>query len=391
MNIRRWIMRVALALALPAWLAACGGGSGSADGSLRVALTDAPACGFDAVNVTVQKVRIHQSPTAAETDGGWTDITLSPAQRFDLLSLQNGALAELGQTPLAPGRYQQMRLVLASNDSTPLANSVTPTGGSEVALTTPSGQQTGLKMNVDITVASNQLADVVIDFNACKSVVATGSGKYLLKPVLSVTPRFISGVQGFVDASLANGNTLVTLQQAGVVVRATSPNSTTGNFLLQPVAAGTYDLVITAPGHATEVLTGVPVVTDTVTAVNTSTTAFTLPASTGAGTAAGTVTTGAAPIDATVRALQTLTGGPTVEIVSAPVNATTGKYAYTLVVDAPLKAAYVSGSTPSFVADAAAAGKYSIEASSGGVTKPTVPNTIIITNGVTVTTDFTFP
>ena len=122
-------------LALLSSLTACGGGGGSAGdmaGSLRVALTDAPACGFDAVNVTVQKVRIHQSASANENDAGWTDITLTPPKRVNLLSLTNGVLEELGQTTLAAGKYQQLRLVLAANDAaTPLANAVTPTGQAE--------------------------------------------------------------------------------------------------------------------------------------------------------------------------------------------------------------------------------------------------------------------
>jgi len=114
-------------------------------------------------------------------------------------------LADLGQTPLPPGKYTQMRLVLGANDSaTPLANSVVPTGGSEVPLTTPSGQQTGVKMNIDIDIAANKMADFVLDFDACKSVVHAGaSGSYLLKPVVSVIAHFVSGVLAFDSASTA--------------------------------------------------------------------------------------------------------------------------------------------------------------------------------------------
>ena len=74
-------------------LAACGGGGGTdsatAAGSLSVSLTDAPSCGYDAVNITVQKVRVHQSSTASDSDGGWSEIVLNPAKRIDLLNLNN--------------------------------------------------------------------------------------------------------------------------------------------------------------------------------------------------------------------------------------------------------------------------------------------------------------
>jgi len=379
-----------LATALLGALAACGGGSSGSDmGTLRVALTDAPACGYDAVNVTIQKVRVHKSSTASDTDAGWSEIVLNPAMRVDLLSLQNGVLAELGQTPLPTGKYTQLRLVLGANDSTtPMANSVVPSGGSETALTTPSGQQTGLKMNIDMDVGANQMIDLVLDFDACKSVVRAGSsGQYLLKPVVSVTPRFISGVSGFVGTVVANGNTLITLQQAGVVVKATAPDGS-GAFLLQPVAPGTYDVVITAPGQATEVITDVVVAADIVTPLGTAAAPLN-PTASASGTADGTVIA-TAPIDADVRALQTLTGGHTIEVASGFVDSTTGAYSYTLPVGAPLVAPYVAApATLSFTADAAVAGEYMLQAVSGGVTKSAGP--ITVTGGGTVTTNFTFP
>ena len=371
-------------------LAACGGGGGSDTGTLRVALTDAPACGYDAVNVTIQKVRVHKSSTASDTDAGWSEIVLSPAKRVDLLTLTNGLFEPLGQTPLPTGHYTQLRLVLGTNDATtPMANSVVPSGGSETALTTPSGQQTGLKMNIDMDVGANQMIDLVLDFDACKSVVRAGSsGQYLLKPVVSVIPRFISGVSGFVGTTIANGNTLITLQQAGKVVKATAPGSS-GAFLLWPVEPGTYDIVITAPGQATEVITDVVVATDIVTPLGTSAAPLN-PTASASGSAAGTVTTATTPIDAEIRALQTLTVGHTIEVASGFVNSLTGAYSFTLPVGAPLVAPYVAApATLSFTADAAAAGKYLLQAISGGVTKSAGP--ITVTGGGTVTTDFTFP
>jgi hypothetical protein len=393
--IRSMRTRAALALAgvglgAAALLAACGGGSSSDSGTLQLSLTDAPACGYDHVNVTIQKVRVHQSSTASDSDAGWSEIVLSPdKQRIDLLTLTNGLLDTLGQTPLPPGKYTQMRLVLAANDSTnPLANSVVPTGGSEVALTTPSGLQTGLKMNIDIDIAANKMADFVLDFDACKSVVRAGaSGSYLLKPVVSVIPHFVSGVLGYVDASLASGTTSVSVQQAGVVVKSTAPDST-GKFLLEPVAPGTYDLVLSAAGHATAVVTGVVVATDTVTSLNTSSSGLNPPTST-SGTAAGAVATGVSPIDATVNAMQTLTGGDTIEVAGAQVDAA-GAYSFALATGAPVVAPYVAApGTLSFAADSAVAGKYTLAAISGGVTKTAGP--ISITSGATVTTNFTFP
>jgi hypothetical protein len=393
MNLRR-NLSITVAAAALSLLAACGGGGGSSatadTGTLGLSLTDAPSCGYDHVNVAIQKIRVNQSSTASDTDAGWTELNFATPKRVDLLTLSNGVLASLGQVPLQVGHYTQMRLVLAANDSAnPLLNSVVPTGGSEVALTTPSAVQTGLKMNVDINIAANQLADFVLDFDACKSVVAAGgSGKYQLKPVVAVTPNYVSGVSGYVDASLANGNTLVSVQQGGVVVKATAPDST-GKFLLQPVAPGSYDLVVTAPGRATEVVTGLTVTASTVTLLNASATPLVLTASL-SGTAAGSVSTGTTPIDASVRALQTLANGDKVEIIGRAVDASTGAYSYALPVGATMVAAFAAPQGAlNFSADAGTTAKFGLEASSAGAVKTAGPLTL--TAGATTTTNFTFP
>ena len=102
----------------------------------------------------------------------------------------------------------------------------------ERALTTPSAQQSGLKLNVNLAVASNQLADFVLDFNACKSVVVAGnSGKHLLKPVMAVFPRVSTGMA--VDGYVGNwtARTAVSLQLNGAVVRSTVPDAN-GYFVL---------------------------------------------------------------------------------------------------------------------------------------------------------------
>lgn len=390
---RSALRRFTLVAGLSLLLAACGGGGGGAagTGTLRLALTDAPACGFDEVNVTIEKVRIHQSATADDGAAGWSEVVVNPTRRVDLLSLTNGVLSELGQTELPAGKYTQMRLVLAGNTgATPFANSVVPTGGSgEVALTTPSGQQSGLKLNTNIEVIENQLADFVIDFDACKSVVSAGSsGRYLLKPVLSVIPRLVSGVSGFVHASVASGSTTLSLQQAGVAVRATVPDSS-GRFLLQPVPPGSYTLVMTAPGRTTLVVNGVTVAGDTVSAISLSAAPLNPPLSPVAAMT-GTVSTAVSPIEANVRALQPLTGGPVIEVASRPVDSVTGAYGYQLPTAAALVATYISGgSSLAFTPDGAAAARYSLEASSGSAVKAAGP--FSLTAGSTVTTAFVFP
>ena len=138
-----------LALAASAGLVACGGGGSDApapaNGTLRVALTDAPACRVDnqdlaTVYVTVERVRVHQSADAGESSGGWTDLVLSQPKRINLLDLSNGRLEELGTVPIPAGHYTQVRLVLSGNTGNMMANSMTFAGAGmqPIALRTPS-------------------------------------------------------------------------------------------------------------------------------------------------------------------------------------------------------------------------------------------------------------
>lgn len=358
-------LKTLVAAAATATLVACGGGDDSGDGPggegiLRLHLTDAPACGFEAVNVTIERVRVHKSSSATDNSRGWSELVLEPPQRLNLLDLTNGVMRELGQLPLPAGNYQQLRLLLAENGgSTPLANAVKPSGGAEVALKTPSGQQSGIKMNTDIDVAADQMADLVIDFDACKSVVTAGaSGQYLLKPVLRALPYLISGVSGQVEAALYHAGALISLQHDGVVVRATAPNAD-GRFVLQPVPTGSYSVVLTAPNRTTMVVQGVPVTTDTVTSLGAP---IVMPASP-MGNLRGT-----APVDTLMRAMQPVSFGPSIEVAARYVDGVTGVYDFALPTNAPLVASYVAPpAVLSFVADAAAAGRYRLIASSSGV------------------------
>lgn len=356
-------------LAVAALAAACGGGGSSAsgEGSLRLALTDAPACGYDQVNVTVVRVDVHRSSEAGENDSGWQSLALDPPRRVDLLTLTNGVLEELGTTALPAGTYTQLRLVLAANTpANPLANSLVPTGGTDVPLQTPSAQQTGLKIPVNITVEAGQTADFVIDFDACMSVVRAGkSGRYILEPVLSVIPRAGNGglsVEGHLT-SLPQAGAAVSLQRDGLVARATVTDAQ-GRFLLSPVPAGTYDLVIAAEGRATLVMTGVPVSQTGPTTINLPSAPMAL-GNSAMQSVSGTVSisgSSSAPDDAVVRALQTV-HGRLIQSRARPADADTGEYRFSLPIAAPASTAYSATATSyTFTPDGGAAARYTVQA-----------------------------
>ncbi|MCW3501025.1 DUF4382 domain-containing protein [Burkholderia cenocepacia] len=357
------IIKSALCAAfVPFVLAGCGGGDdggGTQTGTLHVAMTDAPSCGFDHVYVTVSQVRVNANANAADNDGGWSTVSLATPQKIDLLSLTNGVLADLGQTALPAGQYQQVRLVLAQNQGNTLANSVVPTGGTEQALATPSATQSGYKIIQPFTVQPNTLVDLVLDFNACKSIVQRGNGSYALKPVVTAIPTVVSGaISGYVASAEAGAT--VYAEQGGKVVRGTVADSS-GKFVLSPLiqssTQGNYDVVIVQNNFASGIVRSVPVVVNTTTAVSASNAPITLPAST-MSTVGGTVTASA---NAFVRALQTIDANA-YEITSSNANIDTGAYSLSVPAATPIVGTY-SGSLPVALAAApAAAGQYTIEA-----------------------------
>mgnify|MGYP006193528589 FL=1 len=386
------------------FVAACGGGGGdsAATGTLRTAMTDAPSCGYDNVFVTVDRIRVNNSATASPDGDGWSEIILDQPRQIDLLNLQNGVIEELGEVTLPVGRVQQVRFVLVDNasadpadidfdpdaDPTRAPNHVVFSAGGFEDLKTPSGQQSGVKINVGIDVLEGQVADLLIDFDACKSVVeAGGSGNYLLKPVLTAIPRLSSGVRGSVADALVPEGVSISLQQDGEVVRATAPIESSdlaenGDFILAQVAPGTYDLVITAPGFITKVVTDVVVPAgelvnldpDASTPVDEN--EFLLQPALVQGDANGTVTNTDSSKPATFVAInQTLSLGATVLINSAQLSyetfdasgvvngmGDTALYSFTLPVDAPEVAPYTPNGVFNFAIDTAVEGQYTVMA-----------------------------
>lgn len=373
--------------------AACGG-SDAGTGTLRASLTDAPACGYQHVYVTIEKLRVHKSASAGTNDAGWTDLPLTPPQRIDLLTLTNGALFSLGQAPLPAGRYTQLRLVLQPNGtSAPWANSVQPTGGAETALDTPSGTQSGLKIDAAIDVAADQTIDVVLDFDAAKSIVKRGnSGGFNLKPVIRATPVTAGPgmrIEGYVANALDPAATQVSAQLGGVVVKST-PTDGTGKFTLYPVPAGNYDLVVTSQGFATATITGVPAADAVPTTIGSTLNRLPAPPASTMRTASGTVAAPGASVDASVAALKAYTSGPTVVVAECQADESNGAFSFALPSAAPILASHQADpALLNFTADAATpTGVYTLRATSGATVKS---SSVDLSGADSTGTLFTFP
>ena len=273
--------------------------------------------------------------------------------------------------PLAAGHYTQVRLVLDANSTLGLSNSVVPTGGAETALVTPSAVQSGIKLVNEFDVAAGQRVDLVLDFDACKSIVQRGNGTYSLKPVIKVVPFVLNGISGYVDLSMLASKPMVTAQQNGVILQSSAPNALTGEFFLPRLAPGNYDVVFTANGRATVVVATVPVATTTsIAIVSNNVTPVAMPVSATRNVSGKAILN---PISATeiayVAGKQTV--GATAPVVTVRFigadDTAAGAFSLTLPVGAPLLGQFGTGSLPiGLVVQAAAAGKYSVEATANG-------------------------
>lgn len=239
-------------------------------GTVVMSLATSPACGFDAVNVTLSKIRINKNADAGPNDSGWQDITISPAKQFNLATLNNGVIANLGQTYAPPGTYNQIRLYFSTGAG--FTNSVIPTGLRETALQV-NDLNDGMRIASVFEVKVGGKTEMALDLDACKSVVTnTQTRDYSFNPVVAVKPLDISGtITGQVDPALVASGARVSAQIDGIIVESTVPDINTGAFKLYPVVQGlsSYSVVITADNRATQVINNVQVTAKNTTSVGT--------------------------------------------------------------------------------------------------------------------------
>jgi hypothetical protein len=252
-----------------------------------------------------------------------------------------------------------------------LANALVLSGSTtEIPLTTPSAQQSGFKLQARFDVQSGQVADMVLDFDACRSIVKAGaSGRYNLKPVVAVIPRLTTAIEGYVDPALASG-VVVSTRDPDDNLRATVPHPVTGKFTLAYLPANSnYTVVVAGQNLTTAAITNVAVSLATgVTTLNTAQTPI-VPSASAMASVAGVVSDSSALLtEARVSASQTLSTGQSVQVASMGVDPVTAEYTLALPLAAAVKAPYVSGSPLVFTTDSMVAGRYNMNGTATGYT-----------------------
>lgn len=205
-------------------------GSSSANGTTKVQIrmTDAPG-NFDKINLSVKEIVLFSA--------GKPYVFAVTTSIFNILDFRIGTskpdiLVAEGEMP--SGDITEIRLVLNDNGNTIVVN------GAEQALTTPSGQSSGwkVKLTANPILVPDVTYSLLLDFDAAKSIVSAGNGKYLLKPVVRGITSATSGlISGMVMPLLSHPEVLVI---AGTDTVGTMADPLTGKFTVGGLAAGNY-------------------------------------------------------------------------------------------------------------------------------------------------------
>lgn len=201
------------------------------DAKIEIRLTDAPNPNIKEVWVDIKEIQINMGSDST----GWTPLAGTHAGVYNLLDLTNGRDTLLANATLPSGKMNQLRLILGEN------NYVITQDGQKEMLSTPSAQQSGLKVLVNATLSGGVLYRLVLDFDAAKSIVPAGnSGKYILKPVIRVLSFIPSG--GIIKGFVAPDSVLTTI----FAIHGTDTVSTTatnqGNYQFTDIPAGNFAL-----------------------------------------------------------------------------------------------------------------------------------------------------
>lgn len=197
-------------------------------------LTDAPSLeGYKSVNIDIQSIE-------CSLDGqSWTKLDVKPCT-VDLLHFSNGKDSLLSNVEFNAGtKVQQIRLILGDNNTLVLNN------GTTVSLKTPSGQTSGLKLDVQSVAQLTSGYKIIIDFDASRSIVKQGnSGSYLLKPVIR---SYITANTSAIDGKLLPAKTamrIFTVTSTNDTISTLSDTIQNNYFKLHGLFSGTYDIKV---------------------------------------------------------------------------------------------------------------------------------------------------
>ncbi|MCC7245393.1 MAG: DUF4382 domain-containing protein [Saprospiraceae bacterium] len=142
------------------------------DTTLRIRLTDGPG-DYQQVNVDIREIRVKTSQDTSK----WLSLQTN-AGVYNLLNFQNGIDTLLASGPVPAVTLKEVRFILGPNNTVMQDSVIYP-------LTTPSAEDSGLKVKIDKDL-NQDLNTFVLDFDAALSIKEQGNGVFKLSPVIKL-------------------------------------------------------------------------------------------------------------------------------------------------------------------------------------------------------------
>lgn len=149
-------------------LAACESAGGPTSHRVRLRLTDAPGPDIESAHVWISRAYLVPGQAGEQV------VLTSAAQDYDLLTLQDGVTALLGDATVPAGDYAQLRLVVDSARLTLVDGAAFADGSVSRTLKVPSGSESGIKVNFAGGLHITEDVDLVVDFPVADSFVFQG-------------------------------------------------------------------------------------------------------------------------------------------------------------------------------------------------------------------------
>lgn len=257
------MLKLARGFLLPAAVllaAGCSDSTGTDHGGvavLRIQLTDAPAVQYDSAIVyigAVTALRDSADPVLITDSGGV----------FNLLDLQNGVTAELGDTTVEPGRYHELRMIVDSARVVLAPGWEFEDGTITRSLKVPSGSSSGIKiklstMDGDSTVRGVDIVPgetvIVVEFDVYRNFKTQGNANtpaglkgVIFTPTLRAVARNVAGsISGTVTSSADSSpleNLTVWAVLQGTADSAMAVTAADGTYSIMFLPPGTYDVEV---------------------------------------------------------------------------------------------------------------------------------------------------